>query len=226
MIEFPGVANPARTDAPAPVSEAGYLAEPDIGRGPGVLVLHPWWGLNDTVKQMCEGLAQEGFVALAPDLYRGAGVAVTIDEAQRMADGIDVPRAEQATLGALDRLQGMVDGPVGAVGFSMGVGYALWLTRKRADEVDALVLFYGTGGEAGERARVLGHYAEDDPYEAAEQVAELEQELRAAGRLEAFHRYAGVGHWFCEPDRPEFDAAAAELAWQRTLAFLRDRLQA
>lgn len=224
MIEFPGAANPAREDAPAPVTESGYLAEPDNGRGPGVLVLHPWWGLNDSVKQMCDGLSQAGFVVLAPDLYRGAGVASTIKDAERMSDGLDMPRAEQAVLGAIDHLRAMVDAPIGAVGFSMGAGFALWATGKRPDHLDSVVLFYGTGGTAGESGRVLGHFAEDDPYESAEVVTQLEDQLRAAGRLEAFHRYPGVGHWFCEPDRPEFDAEAAELAWQRTLTFLRERL--
>ena len=224
MIEFPGSGNPAREDAPAPETERGFLAEPDTGRGPGVLVLHPWWGLNDTVKQMCEGLAQAGFTVLAPDLYRGEGVATTIEEAERMSDAIDLPRAEQAVLGALDRLRGMVDGLVGVVGFSMGAGYGLWLTRKRPDQIGALVLFDGTGGEAGEAAPVLGHFAGDDPYEPAESVDELEQQLRDAGRLEALHRYAGVGHWFAEPDRPEFNPDAATLAWERTLEFLRRKL--
>lgn len=225
MIEFEGTLNPAREGAPAPVSERGYLAEPDSGRGPGVLVLHPWWGLNDAVKQMCDGLAQSGFTVLAPDLYGGAGVATTIDDAERMSDAIDVARAEQCTLGAFDHLRAMVDGSLGVVGFSMGVGYGLWLTRKRPAEVAGLVLFYGTGGDAGASAPVLGHYASDDPYEPAEAVDELEQQLRADGRLAQIHRYDGVGHWFAEPDRPEFNADAAELAWQRTLAFLREHLQ-
>lgn len=223
-IEFHGVANPAREDTAAPTTEHGFIAEPPTGRGAGVLVLHPWWGLNDTLKQMCEGLAQSGFVVLAPDLYRGAGVATSIEDAERMSNEIDVPRAEQAVLGAFDHLAAMVDGPIGVVGFSMGVGYGLWLTRKRPDRVGALVLFYGTGGEAGEVAPVLGHFGEQDPYEPAEAVDELEQQLRGKGRLEAVHRYPGVGHWFAEPDRPEFDAEAAALAWQRTLDFLRRKL--
>lgn len=224
MIEFAGAANPARQDAPPPVTERGYLAEPDSGRGPGVLVLHPWWGLNDSVKQMCDGLAQSGFTVLAPDLYRGAGVATTIEDAERMSGAIDVPRAEQVALGAFDHLGAMVDGAVGVIGFSMGVGYGLWLTRKRGERVGGVVVFYGTAGHAGEAAPLLGHFAEDDPYESAEAVAELEQELASGGRLAAIHRYPGTGHWFAEPDRPEFNAAAAELAWERTLEFLRQRL--
>jgi carboxymethylenebutenolidase len=224
VIEFDGVANPARDDAPAPEVERGYLAEPEIGRGRGVLVLHPWWGLNDAVKQMCDGLAQAGFTVLAPDLYRGAGVASTIEDAERMSDAIDTVRAEQCALGAFDRLRAMVDGAIGVVGFSMGVGYALWLSRKRPDQVGALVLFYGTGGETGAAAPVLGHFAADDPYEPAEVVDDLERQLRGEGRLEALHRYPGVGHWFAEPDRPEFNPDAAQLAWQRTLEFLRARL--
>jgi len=224
VIEFPGAANPAREGGPEPGMESGYLADPDSGNGRGVLVLHPWWGLNDTVKQMCDGLAQEGFVVLAPDLYGGAEPARTIDDAERMSDGLDMARAEQVMLGAVDRLSAEATGRLGVVGFSMGAWLAHWLARRRREHIGALVCFYGTGDPADGAAAVLGHFAAADPYEPAEGVDALEGQLAAAGRLAAFHRYEGVGHWFAEPDRPEFDPVAAGLAWQRTLAFLREQL--
>lgn len=86
-----------------------------------------------------------------------------------------------------------------------------------------MVLFYGTGPAdfARSRATYLGHFAESDPYEPLSNVQELEKALRAAGRTVAFHHYPGTGHWFCEPDRPQFDPVAAALAWERTLDFLR-----
>jgi carboxymethylenebutenolidase len=227
VIEFEGVANPDRDDAPPPRTESGYLARPAGGGGRGVLVLHPWWGLNDTVKEMCDGLAQAGFVVLAPDMFDGE-VATTIGEAEELAgrkEEQDLPRLEQILLGALDRLAAETDGPLGMIGFSFGAGYGLWVARKRPEQVVALVLFYGTGGAVGEGlAQVMGHFAQDDPYEPAENVDELEADLRASGRLEACHRYPGTSHWFAEPDRPEFEPQAAGLAWERTLAFLRQRL--
>lgn len=227
MIEFRGAADPARENAPEPVTERGYLAMPESGGGPGVLVLHAWWGLNGTFRQVCQGLASEGFIALGPDLYGDGVVVDTVEEAERRTEALDVVRAEQAVLGALDRLAlESKAGRVGIVGFSLGAPYALWAARKRPAEASALVLFYGTGSADGCPAAVLGHFAADDPYEPSEAVTEVERELRRAGRLAAFHRYDGVGHWFAEPDRPEFDAAAAELAWQRTLEFLRRELAA
>lgn len=226
MIEFAGARNPAREDAPAPESERGYLARPPSGtaNGRGVLVLHPWWGLNETVRQMCDALAGEGFVVLAPDLYRGAAPARTIEEAGRMSDEVDMPRAEQAMLGAVDWLAGETSGPVGVVGFSMGASFGHWLVRKRPEQIGALVSYYGTGEPGDGTAPVLGHFATGDPYEPTEHVEALEKELETSGRLGAFHRYEGVGHWFAEADRPEFDARAAGLAWERTVTFLRERL--
>ena len=224
MIEFPGVANPVRDDAPPPGSGTGYLARPGKGNGVGVLVLHSWWGLNDSFRQMCDGLASEGFVALAPDAYGDGEAARTVEQARERSDAMDLVGAEQTLLGAADLLAREVDGPIASVGFSMGSGFGLWLARKRPEHLGATVLFYGIGDPADGQTPVLGHFAADDEWEPAEEVDRLEAQLREAGRLGAFHRYDGVAHWFAEPDRPEFDAAAAESAWQRTLEFLRERL--
>jgi carboxymethylenebutenolidase len=93
--------------------------------------------------------------------------------------------------------------------------------------VRATVVFYGTGpaNYARSRAAYLGHFAENDPFEPAESVRALEDALRAAGRPVAFHHYAGTGHWFFEPDRPDaYRPDASRLAWQRTIDFLREEL--
>ena len=71
------------------------------------------------------------------------------------------------------------------------------------------------------RAAYLGHFADNDEYEPQANVDALEEALRRAGRRVTFHRYAGTGHWFFEPDRPQaYNEVAAKLAWDRTLAFL------
>jgi carboxymethylenebutenolidase len=91
-----------------------------------------------------------------------------------------------------------------------------------------VVLFYGTGGGdfSSSKAAYLGHFAENDEYEPQANVDELEASLKSAGRPVTFHRYSGAGHWFFEPDRPQaYHPAAASLAWDRTLAFLRSREQ-
>ena len=224
MIEFPAAANTARDDAPPAGTGTGYLARPGKGNGVGVLVLHSWWGLNDTFRQMCDGLASEGFVALAPDAYGDGQAARTVEQARERSDAMDLVAAEQTLLGAADLLAQEVSGPIASVGFSMGSGFGLWLARKRPEQLGATVLFYGTGDPGDGQTPVLGHYAEHDKWEAPAEVDALESRLREAGRLAAFHRYPGAEHWFAEPDRPEFDPAAAESAWQRTLEFLRERL--
>jgi carboxymethylenebutenolidase len=225
MIEFPGVANPARQDSPAPRTEHGYLATPTRPNGAGVLVLHAWWGLTDGFREIADRLAREGFVALAPDSYGDGRVARTIEEAEERIERLDLARAEQVLLGAVEHLVEASDGSrLGSVGFSLGCGFSLWLARKRPDAIRAAVLFYGTGEVEGGEAPVLCHYAADDQYEAAEDEDVVVSSLESAGRLAGVHRYEGADHWFAESDRPEYNPRAFELAWQRTLDFLRGEL--
>jgi carboxymethylenebutenolidase len=206
----------------------GYMAAPPGGAGPGVLVLHAWWGLNDTIKAFCNRLAEAGFVAFAPDLYHGK-VAVTIPEAEALGSALDAnhlqARAEIAAAARyLDERAGQADGGLAVIGFSLGAYYALDLAAADPEHIRQVVLFYGTGGGDFSRARAayLGHFAENDPYEPPANVDELEQALREAGRPVTFFRYPDTGHWFFEPDRPQaYNPAAAGLAWERTLEFIR-----
>lgn len=225
MIQFPGAPNPARGDSPEPGTATGYLAVPPSGSGPGIVLLHAWWGLNDTFRAMADRLAGEGYACLAPDGYGDGRVATTIEEADALSDQLDLARAEQTMIGAVDRL--VVEpfvggGRIATIGFSMGAGFALWLSYKRPSAVGAVVMVYGTGGGdygAG-RAPVQLHYTPQDAYETVEDVKATEQGLVAAGRRMELFEYPGVDHWFLEPDRPEYDRVAAELAWQRIIAFL------
>jgi carboxymethylenebutenolidase len=196
--------------------------------GPGVLVLHAWWGLNEVFKELCDRLAAEGFVALAPDLY-GDKIAETVEEAQRLIDERDDEAIFHRVSAAIEALQAdeTVQGEAfGAIGFSMGAAWALYFSGIRPS-LKACVLFYGNGeGDWGAaQAAYLGHFAEADPWEPTEGVEALEQALRTAGREVTFHQYAGTGHWFFENNRPDaYQADAADLAWQRTLAFLHEKL--
>jgi carboxymethylenebutenolidase len=228
VIEFPGALNPARPEvAGLPASGRGYLVEA-AGGGPGVLVLHPWWGLNDTIKGFADRLGDAGFTVLAPDLFDGQ-MATTIDDAEKLAGGKESDEAaqialEQMVLGAADWLSGRSAGRIGALGFSFGAGYALWLGKKRPDQVAGIVVYYGSYPGIEGDAPILGHFAEHDPYEGEENVAAFEAGLRETGRSAALHHYPGTKHWFAETDRPEYVADAAELAWQRTVAFLKQHL--
>jgi carboxymethylenebutenolidase len=208
----------------------GYLALPAGGVGPGVLVLHAWWGLNDFFKAVCDRLAGEGFIALAPDLYNGKVVS-TNDEARQCARSVDeVAQTASVVAGvrALVRQPGLRPIGIGVVGFSMGAAWAMRLAALRPATVAAVVLFYGTAGDEapGEtQAAFLGHFCETDEWEPAETVDALERALQAAGRAVTFHRYPGVGHWFFEANRPDaYAPEAAELAWDRTVAFLHAQL--
>ncbi|OGO30660.1 MAG: dienelactone hydrolase [Chloroflexi bacterium RBG_16_54_11] len=220
--------NNPKTTPPQP---DGYLALPPTGSGNGVLVLHAWWGLNDTIKSVCDRLAQSGFVAFAPDLYHGK-VAHTIPEAEILGSAIDANhlQAEAETLEAvkyLSRRAGGSNPSVAVVAISLGGYYALHLSEVDPEHIRFVVLFYGTDGNVGgayknSRAEYLGHFAENDQFETPSIVDTLEQTLKSAGRRVIFYRYPGTKHWFFEPDRPDaYDPAAASLAWDRTLAFLK-----
>jgi carboxymethylenebutenolidase len=107
----------------------------------------------------------------------------------------------------------------------MGAYFALEAARAHPDDVAAVVLYYGSGEQdiAPSRAAILGHFADNDPYEDDEWIAGMEQKIRAAGNAITFHTYPDTGHWFAETDRPDaYNPAAATLAWQRTVDFLRD----
>jgi carboxymethylenebutenolidase len=202
------------------------LAVPESGAGTGILVLHPWWGLNDTIKSFCTRLAEAGFTAFAPDLYHGK-LATTIPEAESLSSALDGERALQDVTAAVDFLCErctQADQGLAVIGFSLGAYFALQISTTRPEHIRAVVLFYGTGpGDfAASQAAYLGHFAADDPYESEEYVNGLEDNLQSAGRPVTFYRYPGAGHWFAEPDRVEaYNPAAASLAWERTLAFLR-----
>jgi carboxymethylenebutenolidase len=211
----------------------GYLAVPTSGEGPGVLVLHAWWGLNDFFRSLCDRLAQEGFTALAPDLFDGK-IARTIEEAEQHLsewnEEQDVPPILLPAVEQLSKHPGITGRGLGVVGFSMGAFWALWLAQKKPELFRSVVLFYGTNGGSGDfqqcKADFLGHFAEQDDYEPQESVDEMEKILRQAGRPVTFYVYPNTGHWFLESDRKEaYNKEAAELAWERTLRFLNEQLR-
>jgi carboxymethylenebutenolidase len=207
---------------------AGYLAIPERGHGPGVLVLHAWWGLKPFFKQLCDRLAAEGFVALAADLYQGR-TAATIEEAEALLGQRDSELMRATATGALAYLRGHPatrGSAAGALGFSLGGAWAIFLASLAPEDIAAAVIFYGSEGAdfGAARATYLGHYAEDDEWEPLDGIRQMEADMRAAGRDVTIHVYPGVKHWFFEMDRPEYNPEVAELAWRRTLDFLKQQL--
>ena len=206
----------------------GFFAAPPTDKGPGVLVLHAWWGLNDTMKAVCTQLAESGFVAFAPDLYHGK-VADNIADAETLGKALDAnhlqAKAEiaDATKFLNERVE-QTDRGLAVIGFSLGAYYALDLSNADPEHIRSVVIFYGTGADdfSNSKADYLGHFAENDEFEPQSNVDSLEESLKRAGRPVTFYVYSGTGHWFFEPDRSlAYNQAAASLAWDRTLAFLR-----
>jgi carboxymethylenebutenolidase len=180
------------------------------------------------MKAFCGQLAESGFVAFAPDLYHGK-VADTIADAEALGKALDANHlqaqaeiADAATF--LDERAGQADRGLAVIGFSLGAYYALHLAAADPDRIRSVVIFYGTGGGdyGNSRAAYLGHFAENDEFEPQSNVDDLEESLRRVGRPVTFYRYRGTGHWFFERDREEaYHHEAANLAWERTLRFLR-----
>jgi carboxymethylenebutenolidase len=209
-------------------SVSGYLAAPVDG-GPGIIVLHAWWGLNTFFKELCKRLAVQGFTAFAPDL-NGGKVAETIESAQEIMSARDFEFTGAVVAQSVDILRqmpGVQKGKVGVVGFSMGASWGLVLASQAPVEIAALVLFYGAEGVDFSRVRAAcqGHFAEHDEWAPLDDARRMEDDMRAAGLAPRFHTYPGTGHWFFEADRLEnYNPAAAQLAWERMIAFLVEQI--
>jgi carboxymethylenebutenolidase len=224
MIEFPSNGSTA----------GGYLALPEGGTGAGVVVIQEWWGLVDHIEGVCDRFAASGFVALAPDLYHGQKVAPgEPDEAGKAMMAMRMDQAGRDMSGAVDEVRRRGGGDkVGVIGFCMGGGLALVLATQRPDAVAAVVPAYGIipwpdaqPDYAAMSAAVLGHYAEKDEYFTPEAAQALAEQLRGLGKSVEIHVYPGADHAFFNDTRPEvYDADAANLLWDRTVAFFKEHL--
>ena len=210
----------------------GYLARPEIGGGPGVVVIQEWWGLVPHIEDVADRLAAAGFLALAPDLFHGTQ-ASSPDEAGKLMMSLEIDRAAQDLEGATAHLlaqPGVAPGAVGVVGFCMGGALSLYAASRQAN-VGACVVFYGIHPNVKPRlealrAPVLGLFAANDSMVTPDVVGRLDQALTAAGKRHEFHTYPGTQHAFFNDTRPEvYDAEAARDAWDRTLRFFRAELR-
>jgi carboxymethylenebutenolidase len=212
-------------------SVAAYLAVPPAGRGRGVLVMHEAWGLVDHIRDVCDRLAREGFVALAPDLFRGR-TAADAEEAGQLMGELRIPRIGADVDGAVSTLLNdhRVDGGrVATLGFCMGGSLALF-AATRNPRVGAAVDFYGIFPDvpldvANLRAPVLGIFGSDDDLVSRSDVDRLELLLKAAGKRYVFEVVKGARHAFMNEARPDcYDPRAAARCWSTLLAFLRAEL--
>jgi carboxymethylenebutenolidase len=205
----------------------GYQAEPG-GSGPGVLVVHDWYGLLPGVRAACDALAGAGFVAFAPDLYGGPSTT-DAGQAEELMSALDVAEArERMALGAM-HLRGhrrVAGGKVGAVAFSMGGDLAL--RYAATGDLDAVVAYYAAldpGRREPLPCPVLLQLAEVDDWDPPDTPAAYLDFLRAAGAVADARIWPGTEHSFANPDVPMYQPTAAASAWADTLAFLRRHLR-
>ena len=210
----------------------GYLAVPSSGHGPATIVLQEWWGLDSHIRSVCDRLAQEGFFALAPDLYRGETTTQPSEAEQKMM-ALSMEQAEKDMCGAAEYLRSQpgVEGKgVGSVGFCLGGGLSVWAAAT-CPAIAAVVTYYyvmphGKPDFSEIKGPVLGHFGTADEFVPVEDAHKLESEMREAGVRVSFQFYENAGHaFFNDTNRlGTYDPEAATLAWERTVSFLREAL--
>ena len=209
---------------------SGYLARPGGSVRGGVIVIQEWWGLNDNIRTMARRLAQEGYVALAVDLYEG-GVATSRDEAMAlMSKAGEQPERLEENLRAAHNYLKSTGGvsTVGSIGWCFGGGWSLRAAILLGDELDAAVIYYGrvvTDDElASVGAPVLGHFGSQDQGIPLEGVRAFESRMHDLGKEAEVHVYEGAEHAFANPSGTRYDQGAADEAWGRTLEFFATHL--
>lgn len=210
----------------------GYLARPasaGSNRLPTVLVVHENRGLNPHIEDITRRLALDGFMAFAPDaLTPLGGYPGDEDKARAAFATLDQDKTRQDMLAAAAWLRARSDGngKLGVVGFCYGGGVAHWLATQLPD-LNAAVPFYGNSPAPEQASRVKAPLlvqlaAVDERINAAWPA--YEAALKAAGVKFEMHQYPGTQHGFNNDTTPRYDAAAARLAWERTVAFFRQHL--
>ena len=226
MVEFASNGNRA----------SGYLAMPETGSGPGVIVVQEWWGLDSGIKEMADRLAAAGFVALAPDLYHGELAGHTeMDKAGALMQALPPDRAARDMSGAVDFLadhESTTGDGIGVMGFCMGGMLTFVLAALRPDRIKAAVPFYGfpQGDGAPDFAQISaaiqGHMAEHDDFFPPDAARALEAHLRDLGKDATLTVYPGSGHAFMAPHNAlgTQDQALYDEIWPKATAFLHQHL--
>lgn len=209
-----------------------YLARPaGEGKFPGLVVIQEWWGLVPHIKDVTERFAQQGFIALAPDLYHGESAGEP-DEARKLAMELDREHAVEEIVAAIQYLQKQDDvspKKIGVVGWCMGGALAL-ATAATSTDTGAAVVFYGNPGDLNRvrqiKAPVLGLYGELDAGIPVDLAHAFDEELEKQAIPHEVHIYPGAGHAFFNDSRPHiYHPEAAADAWQRTLSWFRKYLR-
>lgn len=226
----------------------GYVAWDDAvkGKRPGVLVIHEWWGHNDYARMRARMLAEQGYTALAVDMYGNGKQAHHPDDAQKFSSEVSKNAAlAKARFDAAYKLlsgeETVEAGNIGAIGYCFGGSVALNMARI-GEPLKAVVSFHGGLGtdhpaEPGKvKAWIASFTGEDDPFIPAKQVAAFREEMDKAGAKYIVVTYPGAKHAFTNPDADKYgqefklplayDAAADKASWAEGLAFLADAFKA
>ncbi len=208
----------------------GYLALPEGGSGPGIIVIQEWWGLVPHIKDVADRFAKEGFVALAPDLYDGESTAEP-DDAATLMQTLHIGETEHKLKGAVESLLALENvapkDKVGVVGFCMGGQLAMFAAGNNP-AIQATANFYGIHPKVQPsyrdiQGRVLGFFAERDQMASSEAVKALSVELTTLQVPHEFITYPGTDHAFFNDTRPEvYNREASEDAWRRMISFFRE----
>jgi carboxymethylenebutenolidase len=212
----------------------GYLAQP-LGEGPfpALILIHEWWGLNQNIKDLADDFAEQGYVALAVDLYDGVS-ADSSDKAGELAGMVreNTSAAFENLTAATSYLQTLpeVDGEkLASVGWCFGGQWAYNMAANNMG-VDASVMYYGRFSMEDDlsmmRADILGHFGEEDRSIAIDDVREFEAKLQTLEGEHSVFIYPNAGHAFANEDNEDaYNDEAAQLAWQRTMDFLSRELK-
>jgi carboxymethylenebutenolidase len=203
----------------APGSSSAYFISPERP-GPGVLLLHSWWGLSSFTKKLADRLSDEGFTVLAPDLFSGKTPSTQAEAEETLRDA-DPNHLAATTLSAVSILA-RKSPTFAIIGLGMGGSLGLWASVRAPDVVNRVVSFYGTQNIdfVGSRSEYLVHLAENDPWVTADDSAFMQTTMGLEGLPVELVDYPGTSHGFFEQGEG-FDPEAAESAWQKTLEFLR-----
>ncbi len=213
----------------------GWLAWPadrETAGLPGVIVIHEWWGLNDNIRSTAERLAAEGYVVLAVDLYRG-GRGETPKEAMQLMQQLNAAEdtGRENLAAAYDYLKDVMGATkIASVGWCLGGRWSLQAALRLPDKLDGMVMYYGAvvtdpAQLATLQMPILGHFASTDPIVPPASVETFAATLTELGKDAEVHIYPDTQHAFSNPSGMAYNAAAAELAWQRTTAFLAAHLR-
>ena len=206
----------------------GYFAAPsDVFEPlPAIIVIHEWWGLNDSVRAMADRLAGEGYMVLAVDLYGGKTADSPNVARALMLDVVEDPAPAQDNIRAAYDFLTTAGAPrIGSLGWCFGGGWSLNTAQLFPEELDAAVIFYGQVTSDDEKLRpisapILGLFGADDTGIKVDSVEAFRASLERLRKDHEIHIYPGVGHAFANPTGTNYNAEAATDAWVRTLEFL------